>query len=142
MIYRLLRLSRAATWITIAVMAWQVNLPLDLPQFDASRLPLPYLAPAVRLGEITACIAIAAYALAGWPNLAALRSGWRRVFALALIGLIVFELLSIAWSIQPGLAAMQVLHAAVWAAFALLITVQLKGVIQGFLETLSELHDA
>lgn len=119
---RLLRLSRAATWITLAVMAWQVNLPLDLPQFDISSLPLPYLAPALRLGEITACIAIAAYALAGWPNLAALRSGWRRVFALSLIGLIVFELLSIAWSIQRGLAAMQVLHVAVWAAFALLIT--------------------
>jgi O-antigen ligase len=118
---RRLIVSRAAAWITITVMAWQVNLPLDLPQFDVAQLPLSYLAPALRLGEATALVAIAAYALAGWPNLAALRSGWRRVFALALLGLIAFESLSITWSPQRGLAALQVMHAAVWAAFALLI---------------------
>ncbi len=118
---RLLRVSRAATLITLVVMAWQVSLPLALPQFDVASLPLSYLAPAVRLAEITALIAIAAYALAGWPNRAALRSGWRRVFVLSLLGLIVFETLSIAWSMQRGLAAMQVLHVVVWAAFALLI---------------------
>lgn len=118
---RLLRLSRAATWITIAVMAWQVNLPLDLPQFDTTHLPLSYLAPALRLGEITALVALATYALAGWPNRASLRTGWRRVFTLSLIGLIAFESLSISWSLHRGLAAVQVMHAAVWAAFALLI---------------------
>src|SRR5512139_1169219 len=118
---RCLTVSRAATWITIAVMAWQVNLPLDLPQFDAAHLPLSCLAPALRLGEITALIAIAAYALAGWPNLAALRSGWCRVFTLSLLGLIAFESLSISWSPHRGLAALQVTHTAVWAAFALLI---------------------
>lgn len=119
---RLLRASRAATLITIVVMAWQVSLPLALPQFDVASLPLPYLAPAVRLAEITAFIAIAAYALAGWPNRAALRSGWRRIFVLSLLGLLLFETLSIAWSMQRGLAAVQVLHVAVWAAFALLIS--------------------
>ncbi len=118
---RLLRMSRAATLITIVVMAWQVSLPLALPQFDTAHLPLPYLAPAIQLAEITACIAIVTYALAGWPNRAALRSGWRRVFALSLLGLIAFATFSIVWSLHRGLAAMQVLHVAVWAAFALLI---------------------
>ncbi len=118
---RRLTISRAATLITIVTMAWQVNLPLELPQYDAASLPFPYLAPAVSLGEITACVAIAAYALAGWPNHAMLRSRWRRVFALSLVGLILFEALSTAWSIQRGLAVMQVLHTAVWASFALLI---------------------
>ncbi len=118
---RRLATSHAATLITLVVMAWQVNLPLDLPQFDTTGLPLPYLAPTVRLGEITALIALIAYASAGWPNSNALRSGWRRIFALALIGLLSFAALSITWSPQRGLAAMQVLHLAVWAAFALLI---------------------
>jgi O-antigen ligase len=118
---RLLRLSRAATLITLVVMAWQVNLPLDLPQFDTTSLPLSHLAPAMRLGEITALIAIATYAASGWPNLSSLRSGWRRIVALALIGLIVFAALSIAWSPHRGLAAMQVLHLAVWIAFTWLI---------------------
>mgnify|MGYP001493674968 CR=1 FL=1 len=77
---RLLSVSRAATLITIVVMAWQVTLPVNLPQFDVADLPLPYLAPAVQLAEITAVIAVAAYALAGWPNITALRSGWRRLF--------------------------------------------------------------
>ncbi len=118
---RLLRLSRAAALITLVVMAWQVNLPLNVPQFDTSQLPLPYLAPSARLAEITALIAIAAYALAGWPNLSSLRSSWHWVFALALIGLLVLASLSIGWSLHRGLAAMQVLHVATWAAFALLI---------------------
>jgi O-antigen ligase len=118
---RRLTVSRAATLITLVVMAWQVNLPLDLPQFDTASLPLSYLAPTVRLGEITALIAIIAYVAAGWPNSAALRSGWRRIFTFALIGLLAFASLSIAWSPHRGLAAMQVLHMAVWVAFALLI---------------------
>src|SRR5512143_366935 len=117
---RLLRLSHAAALITLVVMAWQVNLPLNLPQFDTAHLPLPYLAPTISLAEITACLAIAAYASAGWPNRVALRSGWRRVFTLALIGLILFEALSVAWSPHRGLAALHVLHAAVWAACAVL----------------------
>jgi O-antigen ligase len=118
---RRLSISHAATLITIVVMAWQVDLPLDLPQFDSASLPLPYLAPAFRLGEITAGIAIAAYALAGWPHLSSLRSGWRKVCMLALIGLIGFAALSIAWSPHRGLAAMQTLHVAIWTAFVLLI---------------------
>ena len=87
---RLLRLSHAATLITLVVMAWQVNLPLNLPQFDTAHLPLPYLAPTISLAEITACLAIGAYAIAGWPNRATVRSGWRRVFTLALIVLAIF----------------------------------------------------
>jgi hypothetical protein len=118
---RLRRLSHAAALITIVVMAWQINLPFDLLQLDATNVPLPYLAPTVRLAEITALIAIATYALAGWPNRAALQSGWRRVCALALIGLIAFASLSIVWSPQRGLAAMQALHLAVWIAFVPLI---------------------
>ena len=119
---RLLRLSYAATLVTIIVMAWQVNLPLALPQFDVASLPLSYLAPAVTLAEITAMIAIATYALAGWPNSLVLRSGWRKVFALAVMGLILYAALSIAWSPQRGLAAVQVAHMTIWAAFALLIS--------------------
>ncbi len=119
---RLLRLSHAATLITLIVMAWQVDLPLNLPQFDTASLPLPYLAPTLPLGEITALIAIVTYAFGGWPNLTTLRSGWRRVCAFALTGLIGLASLSIAWSPQRGLAAMQVLHLGVWVAFALLIT--------------------
>lgn len=118
---RLLRLSRAATLITIVVMAWQVSLPLALPQFETAHLPLPYLAPAVPLAEITALIAIVAYTLAGWPNRALLRSGWRRVFVLSLLGLLLFEAFSITWSLHRGLAATQLLHVAVWAAFAVVI---------------------
>ena len=117
----LLAISRATTLITLATMAWYANLPLNLPQFDTASLPLPYLAPAVSLAEVTALIAIAAYALAGWPNLKALRFGWRKIFALALIGLLLLEALSITWSLQRGLAAMQTLHVVVWAAFALMI---------------------
>ena len=75
---RLLGLSRAATLITIVVLAWPVNLPLPLPNFDTATLPLPYLAPTISLAEVTAIIAIVTYALAGWPNRATLRSGWRR----------------------------------------------------------------
>ncbi|CAG0932867.1 hypothetical protein TFLX_02810 [Thermoflexales bacterium] len=118
---RLLRISRAATLVTLVVMAWQVSLPLALPQFDTARLPLPYLAPAVPLAEITALIAINAYALAGWPNRDVIYTGWRRVFALTMLGLILFAALSITWSLHQGLAAIQVLHVAIWAAFTLLI---------------------
>src|SRR3989304_403387 len=118
---RFLTISRAATLITIAVMAWYANLPLSLPQFDTASLPLPYLAPAVSLAEVTALIAIAAYALAGWPNFKTLRFSWRKIFTLSLVGLILFETLSITWSVQRGLAAMQTLHVVVWAAFALMI---------------------
>ena len=118
---RLLAISRTATLITLAVMAWYANLPLNLPQFDTASLPMPYLAPAVSLAEVTALMAIAAYALAGWPNLKTLRFGWRKIFALALIGLCLLEALSITWSVQRGLAAMQTLHVVVWAAFALMI---------------------
>jgi O-antigen ligase len=118
---RLLAIGRAATLITIAVMAWYANLPLNLPQFDTASLPLPYLAPAVSLAEVTALMAITTYALAGWPNLKTLRSGWRKIFTLSLVGLILLETLSIAWSVQRGLAAMQTLHVVVWAAFALMI---------------------
>ncbi len=67
-------------------------------------------------------IAIVTYALAGWPNRATLRSGWRRLFVLSLAGLIVFEAISIAWSPQHGLAAVQVAHVSIWAAFALMIS--------------------
>ncbi|HEY4722405.1 MAG TPA: hypothetical protein VII92_11185, partial [Anaerolineae bacterium] len=117
---RLLAISRAATLITIAVMAWYANLPFNLPQFDTASLPLPYLAPAVSLTEATALIAIAAYALAGWPNFKTLRFGWCKIFTLSLVGLILFETLSIAWSVQRGIGAMQTLHVATWAAFALM----------------------
>jgi O-antigen ligase len=119
---RLLGLSRAATLITIVVLAWPVNLPLPLPNFDTASLPLPYLAPSVSLAEITAIIAIVTYALAGWPNRAALRTGWRRLFVGALAGLIAFALISITWSIHRGLAAMQMAHVSIWAAFALMIS--------------------
>ena len=118
---RLLNISRAATLATIVVMAWQVNLPVYLPQFDAANLPLPYLLPAVSLAEITAVIAIATFALAGWPNDVLLRSGWHRAFALFLVGLVLFEIVSIAWSAHRGLAAVQAVHALSWVAFALLI---------------------
>ncbi len=118
MIPRLLRFSRAATLTTIVVLAWQVMLPVNMPHFDVVSLPLAYLAPAVSLAEITSVIAIVTYALAGWPNSAALRSGWRKVFALSLTGLVLYEALSISWSLHQGLAAVQVVHVAVWAAFA------------------------
>ena len=119
---RLLGLSRAATLITIVVLAWPVNLPLPLPNFDTATLPLPYLVPTVSLSEMLALIAIVTYALTGWPNRAALQSGWRRLFVLALAGLIAFEAISIAWSPQRGLAAVQVAHVSIWAAFALMIS--------------------
>jgi O-antigen ligase len=119
---RLLHISYAATWITIVVLAWPVYLPLPLPNFDTATLPLPYLAPTVSLAEVMALIAIVTYALAGWPNRATLRSGWRRLVALALGGLVLFETFSISWSIHPGLAVMQVLHVTVWVAFALMIS--------------------
>ncbi len=121
MIPRLISLSRIATLIAIAVLAWPVNLPLPLPNFDVATLPLAYLAPSVSLAEVLAIIAIVTYALAAWPNRAALQSGWRRLFVLALAGLIAFEAISIAWSTHRGLAAVQVAHALIWAAFALLI---------------------
>jgi O-antigen ligase len=107
--------------MTIVVMAWQVNLPMNLPQFDIASLPLPYLAPSVSLAEVTAVIAIIFYALAGWPNSTVLRSGLRRLFALTLIGLALFETFSISWAPQRDLAAMQVVHVSIWIAFALLI---------------------
>lgn len=118
---RLLNISRAATLLTLVVMAWQVNLPVYLPQFDVANLPLPYLLPAVSLAEVTAVIAIVTFALAGWPNFILLRSGWRRVVALSLTGLVLFETVSIAWSLHRGLAAVQVVHVLSWVAFALLI---------------------
>ncbi len=119
---RLPGLSRAATVITIVVLAWPVNLPLPLPNFDTASLPLPYLVPAVSLSEVLALIAVVTYALAGWPNRAVLQSGWRRLFVLALAGLIAFEAISIAWSPQRGLAAVQVAHVLIWAAFALMMS--------------------
>jgi O-antigen ligase len=119
---RLPGFSRAATLITIVVLAWPVNLPLPLPNFDTATLPLPYLVPTVSLAEVTAIIAIVTYALAGWPNRATLQTVWRRRFVLALAGLIAFETISIAWSMQRGLAAVQVAHVLIWAAFALLIS--------------------
>ncbi len=123
-----LRLSRAATLTTIVVMAWQVMLPVNVPHFDVASLPLAYLAPTISLAEITALIAIVTYGLAGWPNGAILRSGWRRVFALALAGLVLYEALSIGWSLHRGLAAVQVAHVTVWAAFAgLMICSDLPG---------------
>lgn len=118
---RALTISRAASFLTIALMAWQVELPLNLPQFDVAALPLSYLRPAVSLGEVTAVIACVAYALAGWPNFRRLRTGWRRLFAISILGLILFAALSVTWSIHRGLAAMQTLHLLAWAIFALLI---------------------
>ena len=119
---RLLSFSRSVTSITIVVLAWPVALPLPLPNFDVASLPLPYLVPTISLAEVLAIIAIVTYAVAGWPNRATQRSGWRRLFGLALLGLIVFETISIAWSPNPGLAAVQVAHMVIWAAFALLIS--------------------
>jgi O-antigen ligase len=119
---RLLGFSRAATLITIVVLAWPVNLPLPLPNFDTLTLPLPYLVPTISLAEVTALITIVTYALAGWPNRATLHSGWRGLFSLALTGLIAFETVSISWSIHQGLAAVQVAHVLIWAAFALMIS--------------------
>ena len=118
---RLLGFSRAATLITIVVLAWPVYLPLPLPNFDTATLPLPYLMPTISLAEVVTIIAIATYALAGWPHRATLRSGWRRLFVVALAGLILFETLSISWSIHQGLAAVQVAHVLIWVAFALMI---------------------
>ncbi len=115
-----LRLSRAATLLTIVVLAWQVNFPVLLPNFDVASLPLPYLAPAVSLSEITAAIAITAYALAGWPNSNVWQSGWRKVFVFSLAGLLTFEMLSTAWAPQRGLAMVQALHVLLWVGFALL----------------------
>ena len=119
---RLLSLSRAATLIAIIVLAWPANLPLPLPNFDTATLPLPYLVPTVSLAEVMAIMAIVTYALAGWPNRATLQSGWRRLFVLALAGLIAFEAISIVWSPHRGLAAVQVAHVLIWAAFAMLIS--------------------
>jgi O-antigen ligase len=119
---RYLRLSRAATLITIVVLAWPVNLPLPLPNFNAAALPLPYLVPTVSLAEVTTIIAVTLYALAGWPNRATLRSGWRRLFVLSLLGLSLFEAISISWSIHQGLAAVQVAHVLIWVAFALMMS--------------------
>jgi O-antigen ligase len=116
---RLLSLSRAATLIAIVVLAWPVNLPLPLPDFDTATLPLPYLVPTVSLAEVMAIMAIVTYALAGWPNRAMLQSGWRRLFVLALAGLIALEAISIVWSPHQGLAAVQAAHVLIWAAFAL-----------------------
>ena len=118
---RLLRLSRAATLIMIVVLAWPVAVPLPLPNFDTASLPLSYLAPTISLSEVLALVASAAYALAGWPNRAALRSGWRKVFGWSLVGLILFETISIAWSPHQGLAAVQAMHMAMWAAFAVML---------------------
>jgi O-antigen ligase len=119
---RVIGLSRAATLITIVVLAWPFNLPLPLPNFDTATLPLPYLVPTVSLAEVTAMIAIVTYALAGWPNRATLRSGWRRLVAFSLTGLILFEMISIAWSPHQGLAAVQVAHVLIWAAFAMMFS--------------------
>jgi O-antigen ligase len=119
---RLLHISHAATLITIVVLAWPVNLPLPLPNFDIATLPLPYLVPTISLAEVTTIIAIVTYALAGWPNRATLRSDWRKVFVLSLTGLILFEMISIIWSPHPGLAAVQVAHGLIWAAFAVMIS--------------------
>ena len=116
---RLLSLSRAATLIAIIVLAWPANLPLPLPNFDTATLPLPYLVPTVSLAEVMAIMAIVTYALAGWPNRATLQSGWRRLFVLALAGLIAFEAISIVWSPHRGLAVVQAAHVLIWAAFAL-----------------------
>ncbi|HTP08513.1 MAG TPA: O-antigen ligase family protein [Anaerolineae bacterium] len=118
---RLLRVSRAAALIAIVVLAWPVAIPLPLPNFDVASLPLPYLTPTISLPEVIALAAIVTYALAGWPNRATLRSGWRRVFVLSLAGLIVFEAISIAWSPHQGLAIVQVLHVVIWAAFAVMM---------------------
>jgi len=119
---RFIGLSRAATWITIVVLAWPVPFPLPLPNFDTATLPLSYLMPAISLAEVTAIIAIVTYALAGWPNRVTLRSDWRRLVVLSLTGLILFEVLSISWSIHQGLAAVQVAHVLIWAAFAMMIS--------------------
>jgi O-antigen ligase len=74
------------------------------------------------LAEVTAIIAIVAYALAGWPNRTTWRSGWRRLFAFSLAGLILFETISIARSSHQGLTAVQVAHVLIWAVFALMIS--------------------
>ena len=118
---RLISLSRIATLIAIVVLAWPVDLSLPLPNLDTATLPLAYLVPTVSLAEVLAMIAIVTYVLAGWPNRTTLQSGWRRLFVLALVGLIAFETISIAWSTHRGLAAVQVAHVLIWAAFALLI---------------------
>jgi O-antigen ligase len=122
MISRLIDLSRAATLITIVVLAWPVILPLPLPNFDTATLPLPYLVPTASLAEVVAIMAIVTYALAGWPNRATLRSGWRRLVGFSLAGLILFETISIAWSPHQGLAAVQVAHMLIWATFAVLMS--------------------
>jgi hypothetical protein len=122
MALRPLRLSRAATLITIVVLAWPIAIPLPLPNFNTAALPLPYLAPTISLAEVTALVAIASYALAGWPQRATLRSGWRKLFVLSLIGLIAFETISIAWSAHQVFGLVQVAHVALWATFAVMIS--------------------
>ncbi len=118
---RLLRLSHAATLLTLVVLAWQVNFPIPLPQFGVISLPSSRFDLAASLPEIVAAIAIAAYVLAGWPNSGAFQSRWNIVFVLSLGGLLIFGMLSVRWAADRELAVAQALHVLLWAGFALLI---------------------
>ena len=117
----MLALNQLALLGTIFVLAWQRNWAIDLSGFDTASVPFTYILPAVRLVELTALAAVATYALAGWPNRDRLVRGWRRVFALALVGLWAVAALSPIWAIHPGLAVVQSAHMAVWVAFALMM---------------------
>ncbi|HJW84137.1 MAG TPA: O-antigen ligase family protein [Anaerolineae bacterium] len=117
----LLALSQAATLATVVVMAWQRNWPLDLPGFDPNGVPFAHNLPTLRLDELFAAGAIAAYALAGWPGRDRLARGARRWFALALATLWLLAALSSLWAAHRGLAEVQAGHMLVWALFALML---------------------
>lgn len=117
----MLALCQALLLWTITVLAWEQNWPVDLPGFDAAGVPFIHVLPRLRHVELPALGAVAAYALAGWPNRDRLKQGLRRPFTLALLGLLLLSAASLLWATHRGLAGVHVAHMIVWVLFALMM---------------------
>ena len=114
-------MSEAALPAAVFVLAWQRNWPVELPGFDAARVPFAHYLPAVRLVELFALASAGAYALAGWPNLRRLMGGPHRAFLVSLLALWGVTLASSLWAVHRGLALAHAAHMAVWVSFALML---------------------
>ena len=114
-------ISQDATLLALSVLTWNRNWPIDWPGLDKSTVPFSYMLPSVRVAELAVSLAIAAYLVSGWPNLARLKRGAPKFFILSLVGLWLLTILSVSWSVNGALAIAQAGHLAIWILFAAMI---------------------
>ncbi len=108
----LLRLSRTALLAMLFFSPWILAWPISVPGLDSSEVKL-------RLADGLALISVAAYALAGWPGRERLRHSRLRVYALALLALVIFAAASTGWAASRGTALAFTLRLLWWIAVAI-----------------------